>query len=81
MATFRKRGDRWHVQIRRNECPSLTRSFDRKADADHWVRRTERQIDIGELVVCDPDVVRQTKLKDILSRYASHHAQSDKVLA
>ena len=70
MATFRKRGNRWHVQIRRKDHPFLTRSFDRRIDADHWVRRTERQIDVGELLVCDPTILKQTKLRDILSRYA-----------
>ena len=47
MATYRKRGDRWQVQIRRKERLSLTRSFDRKVNADHWVRKTERLIDVG----------------------------------
>lgn len=63
MATYRKRGDRWHVQIR---TPCLTRSFDRKIDADHWVRKTERLIDTGELFSDDPGVLRAIKLKVLL---------------
>jgi len=71
MATYRKRGERWHVQIRRKDHPNLTRSFDRKVDADHWVRRTERQIDVGETVKIDPETLKQTMLKDVLLRYAN----------
>jgi integrase len=70
MATYRKRGSRWHVQIRRKEHPSLTRSFDRKVDADNWVRRTERQIDVGELSVGDPEILNKMKLWELFERYS-----------
>ena len=57
MATYRKRGSRWHVQTRGKGHPCLTRSFDREIDADNWVRKTERQIDVGELSVGDPETL------------------------
>ena len=50
MATFRKRGSKWHVQVRRSGHPAITRSFTHKADAEAWVRKTERQIDNGDVV-------------------------------
>ena len=48
MATLRKRGSKWHVQVRRSG-QSQTRSFTHKTDAEVWVRKTERDIDTNEL--------------------------------
>src|SRR5512138_1615094 len=45
MATTRKRGQRWHVQIRRKGRPSVTRSFLVKSDADAWARQQELEAD------------------------------------
>ena len=45
MATFRKRGNKWHVQVRRAGKATQTRSFTHKSDAEAWARKTERQID------------------------------------
>lgn len=47
MATIRKRGQAWQVQIRRDGFPPITKSFRSKADADGWARETERQIENG----------------------------------
>jgi integrase len=49
MATIRKRGQAWQVQIRRDGFPPITKSFRSKADADGWAREIERQIERGEL--------------------------------
>jgi hypothetical protein len=70
MATYRKRGDRWQVQVRRKDHQSLTRSFDRKIDADIWVRKTERQLDVGDTSFKDPTILKGIKLKTLLERYA-----------
>ena len=48
MATLRKRGDTWHVQVRRSG-QTRTRSFTHKTDAEVWARKTERAIDTDEL--------------------------------
>jgi integrase len=45
MASFRKRGSSWHVQIRQSGQPSLTRSFMKKSDAIAWARQAESEID------------------------------------
>jgi hypothetical protein len=45
MATIRKRGERWHVQVRRKGSPSITRSFLNKSDAQVWARQTQREAD------------------------------------
>ena len=49
MATIRRRGHAWQVQIRRDGFPPITKSFRSKADADDWARETERRIERGEL--------------------------------
>ena len=49
MANIRKRGRAWQVQIRRDGFPPITKSFRSKADADHWAREAEHQIERGEL--------------------------------
>ena len=49
MATFRRRNDKWHVQIRRKDYPSQTKSFISKKSAERWVRETENRIDQGYL--------------------------------
>ena len=48
MATLRKKGDTWHVQVRRSG-QSRTRSFTHKTDAEVWACKTERVIDIDGL--------------------------------
>jgi len=45
MATIRKRGKAWQVQIRPAGCSALTRTFKRQPLADAWARQTEAEID------------------------------------
>jgi len=45
MATIRKRGKAWQVQIRPAGCSALTRTFKRKPLADAWARQKEAEID------------------------------------
>ena len=49
MATFRKRGEKWRVQIRRKNQPTVSRSFTHKVDADGWARDMEHAADREEL--------------------------------
>src|SRR5688572_8969465 len=68
MATIRKRGTAWHVQIRRAGYPPLSRSFQSKADATVWARDREGAIDRSEL----PATTRELKsvtVGDLLTRY------------
>ena len=66
MATIRKRGDTWQVQIRRRSGTAVSRSFKSRTDALAWSRKAERDLDLGEL----PERLenRQT-LADLLNRY------------
>lgn len=68
MATFRKRGDRWQVQIRRTGQPNLSKSFVSKADAQRWARQMEAELDT-KLLPHDFRRLETTTLADILLRY------------
>lgn len=68
MATYRKRGDRWQVQVRRVGQPTLSRSFTTKADAQRWARHMEAELDASLLPV-DYRKLEETTLRDILVRY------------
>lgn len=45
MASFRKRGNSWEVQIRRRGHPAQSRTFDTKAQAQRWATMVEREMD------------------------------------
>ena len=68
MATIRKRGDKWHVQIRRQGCPTSTRSFNRRSDAQRWANQTEIEADRKGLTN-DRKVLEQFKVADLLTRF------------
>ena len=53
MATFRKRKNRWDVQIRKSGYPTICKTFSHKTDAQKWAVETERQIEVGEYAPAD----------------------------
>lgn len=69
MATIRRRGTRWQVQIRRQNMGTLSRSFLRKADAEAWARQSEAALERGELIV-SPAPTEPLTFHDLLERYA-----------
>jgi integrase len=69
MASVRKRGSKWQVQIRRNGLPAVNRTFIAKDDAIRWARDQDRAADRG---TCFPSAIgdtRQTYLSEVLTRY------------
>jgi len=68
MASIRKRGSRWHAQVRRKGTPPLSRSFARKADAERWARQMEAEVDRRGLPVGLKSLDDLT-VGDILKRY------------
>ena len=48
MATLRRRGPKWQVQIRRQGYQKFSKTFLFKEDAERWAREIERTIDCGE---------------------------------
>ena len=49
MASIRKRGNKFHVQVRRAGQQSATMSFTNKRDAEAWARQMEVLCDRREL--------------------------------
>lgn len=68
MATIRKRGDRWQVQIRRKGCSPLSKTFVLKRDADLWARNTEAQADRAEFPL-DKEQYQDLNLTELVCRY------------
>ncbi|GJL92647.1 tyrosine-type recombinase/integrase [Hyphococcus sp.] len=68
MATIRKRNNRWQVQIRRIDAPHLSKSFQRKTEAEAWAREMEVEADRGALRD-DPRILQRITLGEILKRY------------
>jgi len=68
MATIRKRGDKYHVQVRRKGLRAVTRSFSSRADAVAWARHMEVQADRQELPP-DPNQLRAITVGQLLARY------------
>jgi integrase len=68
MATIRKRGAKWQVQIRRVGFPPISRTFHVRKDAEAWARQTEVQADRSELP-SDPKVLQRITLGQLVERY------------
>ena len=68
MATFRKRGSSWQVQIRRSGHPPISRTFKSKSNAYAWSRQVDAEIESSGLPV-DRRVLRRKTLADLLNQY------------
>jgi integrase len=72
MATLRKRGSKWQVQVRR-EGHNLSKTFHLREDALRWAREQELSIDRGELMSSGTAKVSSATtsltLSDVLGRY------------
>ncbi len=68
MASIRRRGATWQVQVRRQGLRPLVRTFRLKADAELWARQREAEIDRGDLPT-DHRTLRSLTLSSLLGRY------------
>jgi integrase len=68
MATIRKRGAKWQVQIRRVGFRSISRSFHIRKDAEAWARQLEVQADRCELP-SDRTALQRVTLGELVERY------------
>jgi integrase len=66
MATFRKRNNRWQVQVRSRQHGSISKSFLKKADAQVWAAEQERLMQIGEW---HKDHQPNATISDLLRKY------------
>ncbi|MGE5500871.1 MAG: tyrosine-type recombinase/integrase, partial [Ignavibacteriales bacterium] len=67
-ASIRKRGDQWQVQVRRQNAPPISRTFNLKSDAEQWARQMEVEADRVGLPV-DTRVLDRTTLRELIERY------------
>ncbi|MDH0335121.1 site-specific integrase [Metapseudomonas otitidis] len=67
MAYFEKRGESWRAQIRRKGYPTLSATFDTKADAQRWAAEIEGDMSRSRFV--DVREAEQTTLAEGLKRY------------
>ena len=68
MASIRKRGDKWQVQIRRQGQPLLSKTFVLKRHAETWARTMEAQSDSAELPQ-KSNGLSHLSLADLVCRY------------
>lgn len=69
MAAFRKRKNRWDVQIRRSGYPAICKTFFHKTDAQKWAMEIERQIEAGEYA--PSDLANLDTLGALLAHYSA----------
>jgi integrase len=67
LATIRKRGKTWQVQVRKKGYALQTKSFTYKADAEAWARSIERDMERGEFV--STGEAQKITLGEIIDRY------------
>ncbi len=68
MAHFEQRKTGWRVQVRRRGMPSISRTFDLKADAEAWAREIEREAQRGNVAALRQDAQRTT-VAQVVERY------------
>jgi len=68
MASIRKRGSKYQVQVRRSGSKPLYKSFYKHADAMEWARAMESKADRYDLPISMTDI-KHIKIRDVLIRY------------
>tara|TARA_Y100001933_G_scaffold77979_1_gene79188 strand:- start:832 stop:1818 length:987 start_codon:yes stop_codon:yes gene_type:complete len=76
MATIRKRGDKWQVQVRRKGARPQNKSFATRKDAEIWARQIESNIDLGKPI--EPTAPTDLTLGALLERYEREITPSKK---
>lgn len=76
MATIRKRGNSWNVQVRRKGETPLSATFDTKVQAEAWARKVEHEIDSGQFVPVQ--LAKSITVADLLLKYAEEVAPTKK---
>ena len=68
MATIRRRGNKWEVQIRRKGHRPISRPFEAKSDPNTWARQVEVSLELGHLSLSKKPKPSVT-LGDLVRRY------------
>lgn len=69
MATVRKRGLKWQVQVRRRGFEAISRSFTQQRDAERWGVLKERELDLLESQGRSGAKACDASVNDLLVRY------------
>lgn len=67
MASFRQRGNRWQVQVRRQGQPIESKSFITRLEAERWARSIEAEMDKGSYV--NHDEAHRVTFGALVDRY------------
>ena len=76
MATFRKRGSKWQVLIRRKDAPHISKHFTTKEAATEWSRETEVNIEKG--LYANTSYSQRMTLRVLLAEYRDRVAITKK---
>lgn len=68
MAYITHRPGGWMAQVRRRGAPSISRTFDLKADAQAWAAEIERELQRGNVVALRQEALKMT-VADAVGRY------------
>lgn len=74
MAYFERRKNGWMAQVRRRGMATLSRTFDRKADADAWAREIERELQQGNMAALDT-MAQRTTVTEVTARFRASMAE------
>ena len=70
MATIRKLRGRWQAQVRRRGVAPRAKSFNTKAEAQHWAQDLEAEANRSGWVA-DTRLAEKTTLRELLTRYCA----------
>ncbi len=80
MASIRRRGDVWQVQVRRRGVRALSRTFLHKRDAEIWARQIESTCDSGHPIESTKKTQSTETFGDLIRRYATTLASDPRPL-
>jgi len=75
MASILQRGDGWQAKVRRKGAPTISRTFDLKADAEAWSREIEREHQRGNVAALRNDAGRIT-IAEVMDAYVAGPVQA-----
>lgn len=76
MASIRQRGIYWEARVRRDGWPTISRSFNTKADARAWATVIESEMERG--VFIDRTEAEKNTLGDLFQRYLTEVSSQKK---
>jgi len=71
MAYIERRPGGWRAQVRRKGSPSISRTFDLRADAEAWAQEIERELRRGNNSIVQA-FGRQITFEEVAKHYATH---------